>query len=154
MKAIFAVMVLLGTASSALAHGTNLKIRSADGGEWCFDAQGDEKKDGVPVFLYKCHGRENQRWAVTASTDGKEVIVGTGGFCLDVRGRHAKADGTPIQLWKCHFGSNQRFVIEPGGYIREVESHKCLQVSELKDRAPIFIDDCGEAPGQKWRFEH
>jgi hypothetical protein len=114
--------------ATANEYGTNLTIRSAPGGdEFCMDAAGDRKGDGTPVTLWRCHGRENQRWSVTRNADNTSAIIGTGGLCLDVRGNGAR-DGTPVQLWQCHFGGNQRFRVFDDGRIQEVGTGKCLMV--------------------------
>jgi len=149
--ALAAVGFVQGT---AYASGNNVKIVSADGSDFCMDASVDRAgRDGDPVYLYKCHGRENQRWTVTESGDGQSALIGMGGYCLDVRGTHSKADGTPVQLWKCHFGANQRFSLTPTGQLREQASGKCLLVTAVKDRAPIVLDECKNEPGQKWKLE-
>ncbi len=140
-------------ASPAFGAGANLKIVSK-AGDFCMDAKGDKKADGTPVFMYKCHGHENQRWSVTESNDGKSAIVGVGGYCLDVRGAHSKKDGTPIQLWKCHFGDNQRFVVANDGHIKEAASGKCLMGTNEKDGAAIVLDECGSTKGELWSFKN
>jgi hypothetical protein len=161
--------------------GTNFMIASAPGGgKFCMDASGDRQEEGTPVFLYKCHGKENQRWTLTHNKDGTSAITGTGGLCLDVRGNNSQ-DGTPVQLWQCHFGGNQRFRVFDDGRIQEAASGKCLMVlpesggrdhegdarwigermrmhdyanvrfSE-RDRAPIVLDDCEGRALQFWRL--
>ncbi len=127
--------VLLGLAAlaatsicSAATFGGGLTVRSAAGeDQFCMDAQGDRQGNGTQVYLWRCHGRENQRWAITRNADGTSTFVGTGGFCLDVTG-NGKADGTPVQLYQCHYGPNQRFRLFDDGRIQEVSSGKCLMV--------------------------
>ena len=151
MKPLVTVLGLL-VAVSALAGETNVMIKSDVAPNMCFDAEGDHKTDGDKVFMYKCHGRENQRWAVTHDTNGQSAIIGLGGYCLDVRGTHSRKDGTPVQLWQCHYGKNQRFTVTPEGQIKEVESGKCLIALQEGDRAPVVLDDCIGTPLEKWRF--
>jgi hypothetical protein len=145
---------LLTLPALAGAAGTNLKIVNAAGhDEFCLDASMDHpEQDGSKAYVYKCHGRENQRWTVTRDANGQSAIVGLGGFCLDVKGTHSKTDGTPIEMWKCHFGKNQRFNITPSGQIREAESGKCLQAVNEKDRAAVVLDDCSNTPTELWHF--
>ncbi len=136
--------------------GVNLKAVSlSKSGNYCMDAQDNKKADGTRVFLYTCHGRENQRWTVTTAADAGSAIIGTGGYCLDVRGGASRsaATGTPVQLWKCNFNTNQKFSVEPDGTIKEQATGKCLQASSDKDGAPIVIQACTGAPTEKWRFE-
>jgi hypothetical protein len=130
-------------AAYAEPHGVNFMIKSDLDQGFCMDARGGEAKEGTQVFVWRCHGRENQRWTLTDGVDGQGAVIGIGGLCLDVRGRRS-GDGTPIQLWKCHYGDNQRFRFE---HDRIVETHsgKCLTIShEIKEGAAVFIDDCGE----------
>ncbi|MBV8550106.1 MAG: RICIN domain-containing protein [Acidobacteriaceae bacterium] len=155
MKTILFSAALSILSLSAYAQnpaGVNFKIVSASGsGNFCMDAQDNRKADGTNVFMYTCHGRENQRWAITTATQGS-AIIGTGGYCLDVRGG-AKSPGAPVQLYQCHFGGNQRFLIGSDGTIKEQSSGNCLQAKADKDGAPIVLAPCKGAPTEKWRFE-
>lgn len=133
--------------------GVALTLHSASGGgDFCMDAKDDRKAEGTPIYLYRCNGRESQRWTVTRNQDGSDDIIGTGGFCLDVRGQTSRATGTPVQLWRCHFLKNQRFTIGADGRIKEEESGKCLQATKPQDGAPIVIDTCQNSPTEVWRF--
>jgi Ricin-type beta-trefoil lectin domain len=145
---LVAAVALSASAARAEAHGTNFKVKLATA-DFCMDAEGDHQKDGDKVFLYKCHGKENQRWTLTTETGGGLAVVGTGGFCLDVRGTHSKADGTPVQLWACHFGPNQRFKYE-NEHLKEVASGKCLLATDVKNAASIVLDECVNEPNQRW----
>ncbi len=127
-----------------------LKLQGSNN-QYCMDASLDQReKDGDKVYLFKCTGRENQRWAVTHDTNGQSALVGLGGYCLDVRGSQATGSGTPVQLWQCHYGKNQRFNVLPTGQIKEVESGKCLIAKSAGDRAPVVLDNCMNSPMEKW----
>jgi hypothetical protein len=147
--------VIIGTGVAYAYGGTHLTIHSEIGGaHFCLDASLDHGvRDGDPVYVYKCHGRENQRWTLTQSPSGESAIVGVDGFCLDVRG-YGRGAGTPVQLYLCHFRDNQRFVAEPDGHIKESASGKCLAALAPADRAPVVLDFCQPSPNQIWRFEH
>ena len=110
---------------------------------YCFDASLDPAKQGHVVYLFKCHGRENQRWTLARNEDGTTSIIGLEGKCLDVKGARVK-DETPLQLFPCHYRANQRFNLTPSGRIKEVQSGKCLTVSGAGDRKALFIDECDE----------
>lgn len=135
------------------AAGPNLMVHVATGGSrYCLDAKNDRQNEGTPVYVWKCHGKENQRWTVTKDQDGSSILVGTGGFCLDVRGQTSTANGTPVQLWRCHFLKNQRFTLTPDFKIREVESGKCLQALKPQDGSPVVLDDCHNTETEIWHF--
>jgi hypothetical protein len=147
---------VLALAGIAFGYGgTHFTIHSELGGtHYCMDASLDHGiHDGDPVYVYKCHGRENQRWTVTQSVGGETTLVGVDGFCLDVRGA-SKSAGTPVQLYQCHFHENQRFVAQQDGHIKEVASGKCLEALSPSDRAPVVLDSCKGTPNQIWVFEH
>ena len=40
-------------------------VKSKDHGDFCMDASQDEGKRGREVYIYKCHGKFNQRWTIT-----------------------------------------------------------------------------------------
>jgi hypothetical protein len=137
-----------------LTPGVNYKVESIAGGdEFCMDAKQDRAADGTPVFLYKCHGRANQRWTVTQAENNQVAIIGLDGYCLDVR-RASNRDGTPVELWKCHFGANQRFTLNSDGRLREVGSGKCLLPLGQSDGAPIVLASCGMKAYEGWQFRH
>ncbi len=154
MRTLFLCSVLFvagGAAALAQAPKGDVSVQiqpRIGNGNFCVDAKRDAESDGTPVFIYQCHGSENQRWTVSSSVNNQRVILGTGGYCLDVRGTNASANGTPTQLWKCHFGDNQRFSLEPDGRIKEVRSGKCLVATAVKDGAPLVLSPCTNAPGE------
>jgi len=146
---LFALLLIASVAAHAQDPntGVGVQIQPVIGnGHFCLDARGDRDQDGVPVFIYMCHGSENQRWTITASQDNKRAIIGIGGYCLDVRGNGPQGNGTPTQLWKCHFGDNQRFAFSPDGRIREVRTGKCLIAVAPQDGAPLVLDTCRNTP--------
>ena len=127
--------------------GVGVQIKPVIGsGQFCLDARGDRDKDGTPVFVYRCHGSENQRWTVSSSSDNKRAVLGIGGLCLDVRGAQTTSSGTPVELWQCNFGENQRFGFRPDGRIVEVRSGKCLIATAARDQSPVVIDQCRNTP--------
>ena len=148
-----AAFTLFATSAHA-GGGTYLTVHNELGdGHFCMDASLDSGvHDGDPVYVYRCHGRANQRWTITQSIGGQSAIVGIDGFCLDVRGAGERS-GTPVQLYQCHFGANQKFTVTHGGHIREVDSGKCLASLGRGDRAPIVLEPCREYANQIWFVE-
>ncbi|WP_211461793.1 RICIN domain-containing protein [Collimonas silvisoli] len=156
MKKFISVLCAMTMTITGFAYaqgGTHLMIRNELGGDQlCMDADRDHGiGDGSPVFVYRCHGRENQRWTVTQSVGGQSALVGVDGYCLDVRGASRQA-GAPAELYQCHFGKNQRFVVQQEGHIKEVGSGKCLASVGTRDRSPIVLDYCQNSPNQIWLF--
>jgi hypothetical protein len=97
------------------------------------------------LYVYQCHGRENQRFTLTDNADGvNAAIVGHQGRCMDVS--HAgTTDDTRVQLWRCHFGDNQRFTYNPATHqITDAHSGKCLASAGAADRSGIVLDDCSK----------
>lgn len=154
-KLLFAVPALMCLFPVLRGAGTHVTIRSVAGNDqFCLDASLDHREqDGDPVYVFRCHGRENQRWTITQGVNGQSLLIGLGGYCLDVRGMHSRADNTPVQLWKCHYGANQRFNLLPNGQIKEVESQKCLQARSEGDRAPVVLDTCLDKPLERWHVQ-
>ena len=123
-------------------------VKSKDHGDFCMDASQDEGKRGREVYIYKCHGKFNQRWTITQNEDHTVSIVGFDGRCIDVRGAKA-GDGTPLIMYPCHLGANQKFERREGMLV-EKQSGKCLTTSWGKDRNAIYIDDCSGRREQHW----
>lgn len=127
--------------SIAFEHGVNFTVKSKFNSEYCLDASEDKHHEGREVYIFRCHGRQNQRWTFTDGADNSSAVIGLFGLCLDIRGRTVR-DNTPVQLWRCYYGSNQQFTVTSLGQIRELQSGKCLTISKPGDRQPVFIDEC------------
>jgi hypothetical protein len=141
-----------GMADAAGTYGVGLEARSvASSDKMCLDVKGDRQGESVPVIVWNCHGRENQRWALTEGEKGESAFVGVGGYCLDVRSASGK-DGAQLELWRCHFGPNQRFRVTPDGLVKEVQTGKCIAPKELKEGAPVVLAECTDAKA-KWHFQ-
>src|SRR5579859_5093864 len=83
-----------GRAGAPSIHGVNFEVKTLLDETFCLDASLDRGQEGREVYIFKCHGRENQRWTFTDGADGSSVIVGHLGMCLDIRNRKV-GDGTP-----------------------------------------------------------
>ena len=151
----FSLLVASAAFSQGPQTGVAVQIKPVIGnGQYCLDASGNRDADGTPVFVYKCHGSENQRWTISSSTGNEHAILGIGGSCLDVRGSNSTGNGTPVQLWRCHFGDNQRFALRPDGRITEVRSGKCLIALAPRDGAPVVLDQCKNTPQEIFAIQH
>jgi hypothetical protein len=123
-------------------------VKSADNGDFCLDASLDQGARGREVYIFKCHGRFNQRWTLTNNNDHTVSIVGFDGRCLDISGGRV-GDGTPLQLYPCHLGPNQKFE-RRGGTLVDKHSGKCLTTAFGKDRNAVYLDECTGRREQQW----
>jgi hypothetical protein len=123
-------------------------IKSADNGSFCMDASLDAGQRGHEVYIFKCHGRYNQRWTLLQNADHTTSIVGFDGRCLDITGARV-GDGVALQLYPCHLNPNQKFERRQGMLV-EKQSGKCLTTAFGKDRNPIYLDECTGRKEQKW----
>ena len=156
-KLLLFLFLLLSTSAFAQdpSTGVSVQIQPQTGnGRLCVDARGNRDQDGTPVFIYQCHGSENQRWTITSSVRNAHAIIGIGGYCLDVRGLNATANGTPAQLYKCHFGDNQLFGLTPEGRIIEARSGKCLTAALTQEGSPLILAPCQNTPQETFTFRH
>jgi Ricin-type beta-trefoil lectin domain len=122
-------------------------IKSGDNG-FCMDASLDANQRGHEVYIFRCHGKYNQRWTILDNVDHTVSIVGFDGRCLDVTGRSV-GDGTPVQLYPCHLQANQKFERRQGMLV-ERQSGKCLTTAFGHDRSPVFLDQCTGRKEQAW----
>ncbi len=122
-------------------------IKSGDAG-FCMDASLDQGARGSEVYIYRCHGKFNQRWTITENADHTVSFIGFDGRCLDIVGRRV-GDGTPLQLYPCHLGINQKFE-RRNNMLVEKQSGKCLTTAFGKDRNPVYLDECSGRKEQAW----
>jgi hypothetical protein len=122
--------------------GGNYEIHPSANQGLCFDVQGDKAAAHQEVWLYNCHGKENQRWAFVDKPNNSSNITGVGGMCLDVRGWQT-ADGAPVQIYACGADqANQTFRHFEDGRIREVQSNKCLTATSVAEKTQITLNTC------------
>ncbi len=131
--------------------GGNYEIHPMSNGNLCFDVKGDKAAAGQEVWLYACHGKENQRWAFVDQPNNSSNITGVGGLCLDVQFA-GTAEGTPVNVHPCGADQpNQTFRHFENGQIREVQSGKCLTVGAVAEDQQVRLGTCVEGnPGQVW----
>lgn len=136
--------------NAAPLHGSEMMVRSGLNEQMCFDPNGEKPVAGAAIILWKCHGKESQRWTFADQPDGTNTLLGIGGFCLEVKG-HVAVDGTPLQLSTCTGQNNQRFRHNADGRIVEVETGKCLTAGTSAEATPVAIDECDlHNGGQVW----
>ena len=131
--------------------GGNYEVHPLSNNGLCLDVRGDKAAANQEVWLYGCHGKENQRWAFVDKPNNSSNITGVGGLCLDVRGWQT-AEGTPVNVYACGADqANQTFRHFENGQIREVQSGKCLGVGSVAEGQRLVIGTCVEGnAGQVW----
>src|SRR5262249_21950851 len=146
MKTLLAAVAAMALTLGMTARADNPKdfgnwflIKSGDNG-FFMDASLDRGARGHAGYIFRCHGRFNQRWTILDNADHTVSIVGFDGRCLDVTGGRV-GDGVPLQLYPCHLGANQKFE-RRAGMLVEKQSGKCLTTAFGKDRNPIYLDEC------------
>jgi hypothetical protein len=131
--------------------GGNYEIHPMSSAGLCFDVRGDKAAANQEVWLYNCHGKENQRWAFVDKPNNASNVTGVGGLCLDVRGWQT-AEGTPVNVYPCGADqANQTFRHFADGQIREMQSGKCVGVASVAEGQRLTLSTCVEGnAGQVW----
>ena len=131
--------------------GGNYMVHPLSSQGLCWDVRGDKAAANQEVWLYNCHGKENQRWAFSDKPNNSSSITGVGGLCLDVRGWQT-AEGTPVNISGCGADqANQTFRHFENGQLREVQSGKCVTVASLAEGQRLVLASCSEGnQGQVW----
>jgi hypothetical protein len=117
----------------------------------CLDAKGGRPEIKGEVWLYNCHGRDNQRWSFTELRNGHSAIVGIGGLCLDAVDWPTKGT-TRVQLYPCaEDQEGEAFQPYADGRIHEVRSNRCLTVNSDDTSTPVTLEECDvNNNGQVW----
>jgi hypothetical protein len=122
--------------------GGNYMIHAMTNNNLCFDVRGDKAATNQEVWIYGCHGKENQRFSFVDQPTNSSNITAVGGLCLDVSGAQA-SDGTPVNIFACgNDKPNQTFRYFEDGRIREVQTNKCLTVASVAQDARVVLSAC------------
>ncbi len=122
--------------------GPNYVVHAASDQNLCWDVSGDKAQANQALALFKCHGKENQRFAFVDRQGDTSGITAIGGLCVDVRGG-GTADGTPVNVFPCgNDQPNQTFRHFEDGRIHEIQSHKCLTASPVAQGTHLTLQTC------------
>ncbi|MBN3893891.1 MAG: ricin-type beta-trefoil lectin domain protein [Nostoc sp. NOS(2021)] len=147
----------------------------------CLDVNGDPgTANGAPLILYDCElsgynsssGRiTDQKWEFIRGGFIRNVLSNK---CLDVNGDPGTANGAPLILYDCELSgynsssgriTDQRWEYIGAGFIRNVLSNKCIDVSGdpgTANGASLILYDCelsgynsssGRTSDQRWRWQ-
>jgi hypothetical protein len=118
----------------------------------CLDAKGGRAVIRGEVWVYDCHGRDNQRWTFSERQGTQVAIVGIGGLCLDAVAGPAGPEPTRVQLYPCvERQLGQTFQPYADGRIHEVGSGRCLTAKSDATTTPVTLEPCDvNDNGQVW----
>jgi hypothetical protein len=118
----------------------------------CLDAKGGRPVVRGEVWLYDCHGRDNQRWSFVDMANGGSTIQGIGGLCLDAVDLPTHKEDTHVQLYPCAEDQvGETFRVYADGRIHEVFSNRCLTVAGADSATPVTLTQCDvNDSGQIW----
>ena len=127
-------------------------VRSALNTNRCLDAKGGRAIIKGEVWLYDCHGRDNQRWSFVDLSNGGVAIEGIGGLCLDAVEWPNRREKTRVQLYPCAEDQvGETFRVYADGRIHEVFSNRCLTVIGADSLTPVTLEECDvNDNGQIW----
>jgi len=113
-------------------------------GGMCLDMRGDRVQQGTEAILYRCHGKNNQRFNWTPRG---ELIVNN--MCLDIA-NGSNANGARVIAWPCNGGRNQQWFVS-GSQIQSQQNGRCLDVAGgIQGGAPLIVYDCHGGENQRW----
>jgi hypothetical protein len=134
----------------AMVHGTNFQMRTVLDESLCVEH--NAAASSVPqLYLARCTGLANQRWAFTDGRDGANVVINNVGMCWTaVHGPREEV----LHVETCDYHVEQRFTLTAAGLIKLKGSDDCLTVDFPVVGAPVLIVDCANPAvrGQYWRL--
>ncbi|MCW7536909.1 RICIN domain-containing protein [Aquabacterium sp. A7-Y] len=140
--------------SGTLPDGTYL-LRARHSNK-CADVKAASDENGANVHQWRCHGGDNQRWALRSLGNGYyEVKARHSGQCLDVD-HSGTANGVNVQQWSCNGSTAQQWkpVSKGRGYFTLVSrvSGRVLDVAggSQDNGANIYQWDATGANNQLW----
>ena len=144
-----AALLLAALPAAAAAHAQGFTPDPITTEIWtldkCLDVPSEDPADHVPLQVYRCHGRANQRWLVRFDLAGFAILESEQTHkCLDV------PSSTTVQQFRCHGGDNQRWqIIEDPDTLRLRLSPKLHRGRCLHVKGDNFLDlvDCFTTPG-------
>jgi hypothetical protein len=127
-------------------------VRSSLNPNRCLDAKGGQAVIRGEVWLYECHGRENQRWSFVDVANGGSAVEGIGGLCLDAVEWPTQKERTRVQLYPCAEDQvGETFRVYADGRIHEIFSDRCLTVGGADSGTPVTLEECDlNDNGQIW----
>lgn len=156
-RALIAALPLMWLASAVHADSDFIvTIKSRSG--LCLDVNKHSTEKGANLIVYKCHGEDNQSFALEATDRDEEWFTAESvhsELCLDIK-NESKAAGTELIQWPCHGKRNQRFDFRPSnsrgnvGEIRVNHSNLCLDAGADRSKTKVTQATCSGSAQQQW----
>jgi galactose oxidase len=153
-----ALLVTGGVVEASDEDAFIVTIRSDNG--LCMDVARHSQEEGANIIVYRCHGKDNQKFELRSSGGGRRAdwFSAEGvdsGLCLDIKG-NSNARGTQLIQWQCKNADNQRFDFRASsdrgntGEIRVKHSGLCLDAGADKSEAKVTQASCTGSAQQQW----
>lgn len=130
-------------------------VNRISAGTQAIDVPAHSTAQGTQLVGWLWNGGDNQRWNVTADTDGTYTLKNvTSGLCAEVY-QNSKAAGAAIDQWACSGDANQRWSATPvtGGYrLTSKSSGLLLTAASTTNGAPLTQQAPSATAVQTWAF--
>ncbi|WP_328951039.1 RICIN domain-containing protein [Streptomyces sp. NBC_00184] len=130
-------------------------VNRISAGTQAIDVPAHSTAQGTQLVGWLWNGGDNQRWNVTADTDGTYTLKNvTSGLCAEVY-QNSKAAGAAIDQWACSGDANQRWSATPvtGGYrLTSKSSGLLLTAASTTNGAPLTQQAPSTTAVQTWAF--
>lgn len=130
-------------------------VNRISAGSQAIDVPAHSTAQGTQLVGWLWNGGDNQKWNVTAGTDGTYTLKNVhSGLCADVDANSTRAGAAIIQ-WPCTGADNQRWTATPaaGGYrLASKRSGLLLTAASTADGAPLTQQPASAAAIQTWAF--
>ncbi len=125
-------------------------------GDKCLDVRLADPSDGTEVFIYECHGDENQRWSFFPAGVFFE-LRGLAGKCVQPDGTTTDQGrprlvigpcGGPEDRWQPSVGYPEEFTLT------QASTGNCMDVQDNNpaNRTPVILFPCHGGANQLWRL--
>ncbi|WP_326657079.1 RICIN domain-containing protein [Streptomyces sp. NBC_00385] len=130
-------------------------INRISAGTQAIDVPAHSTAQGTQLVGWLWNGGDNQKWNVTADTDGTYTLKNvTSGLCAEVY-KNSKAAGAAIDQWACSGDANQRWTATPaaGGYRLTSRSSGLLLTAASTTNGALLTQQAPSTTAvQTWSF--
>lgn len=135
--------------------GPTTGINRISAGTQAIDVPAHSTAQGTQLNGWLWNGGDNQKWNVTANTDGTYTLKNvTSGLCAEVY-ENSKVAGAAIDQWACSGDANQRWTATPttGGYKLTSKSSGLLLTAASTTNGALLTQQAASTTAvQAWAF--